>query len=654
MEEKIIEFIKKYKIIFLSIIITLFIEIFICNYGYFRTIFTGNNDLRKEYRIENDSIVIDNVDVRVTNITFIYSNELTDKVTYNLSYTSEENSNTIQINSKLILEKGKHYINFDTHSNCKQIKVRLLTESDLQFKTILINHPNINISLIRMIIIFSFAIFGMLVRENKIYEKEYNSNSKCQNNIFLIVLLLVCVAVFSYIVKQYDTENFWLEKDEIDKEDSILMQTESIVNGQIELMEEPSEELKNMENPYDSTKRGEEGVPYLYDVAYYNGHYYNYFGIAPIITTILPFRLITGCYTHMYIFNIAYMFIAIFALYLVYKKLVNRYIKKLSLCNFYLGFYAILFGSNIFTLLRGAKYDIVLTSGIAFLLISINLSISIYDKEKTKYLKLISLGITTGLIVLSKPNLIIYYLLIFILCLISMRKLSLKEKIKDGIFIFIPLGILAIFQMFLNYIRFDSIFEFGAKYQLTGFNMTSCMSITFGKIYAGLVEYIFKMPVINPLKFPFIFINTDISHISINEICYENRLLGLMAIPILYAYFLKRNVMKKAKNKELNLFVQICIAVSIFAIIISTCLGGICEAYSIDFKLILAIGAVLILLKWIELNEGKEDINKIFLILCVATIIIMLPISLTTESNFLIDFSSDTTAFLKNIFEFWS
>ena len=235
-----------------------------------------------------------------------------------------------------------------------------------------------------------------------------------------------------------------------------------------------------------------------------------------------------------------------------------------------------------------------------------------------------------------------------------MRKLSLKEKIKNSIFIFIPLGILAIFQMFLNYIRFDSIFEFGAKYQLTGFNMISCMSITFGKIYAGLVEYIFKTPAINPLKFPFIFINTDVSHISINEICYENRLIGLIAIPILYAYFLKRNVMKKAKEPELNLFVEICIIISVFSIIINTCLGGICETYSIDFKLILAIGAVLILLKWIELNEKNEDINKIFILLCVATILIMLPISLTTEGNFLTNFASDTTVFFKNIFEFWS
>ena len=654
MIENIIKFIKKYRVILISIIIALFIEIFVCNYGFFRTLINGNINLEKEYKNEDNSIIIENINDRVTSINFEYDNKLTDKVTYTLYYTSEENSSTTQLNSKLILKNGKHYINFDTHSICKSIQVKYLTETDLQFSKVILNKPNMNISIIRMLIIFISSVFVILVKDQKIYKIEYNSKSRKQDDIFLVILLIVCVAVASYIVKQYETEEFWLAKEDINKEDSILMQTEAIINGQIELMEEPSEELKNMNNPYDNTQRAENGIQFLYDVAYYDGHYYNYFGIAPIITMILPFRLITGSYTHTYIFNIFYMLIAVFALYRLYRKLINRYINKISLFNFYLGFYAIVLGSNIFTLLRGAKYDIVLTSGITFLLISMNLAISIYENSRTKYLKLILLGITSALVVLSKPNLIIYYPFIFILCLISMKNLNLNEKIKDGLFIFIPLAILGIFQMFLNYIRFDSIFEFGAKYQLTGFNMTSCMSITIGKIYAGLVEYLFKTPYINPLRFPFVFINTDMSHISINEICYENRLLGLIGIPILYAYFLKRSIMKKSNNQELNLFIELGIITSIFAIIINTCFGGICEAYSIDFKLILAIGAILILLKWIELNEKNNEINRVFFILCMITILILIPISLTTEENFLTKFASDTTAFLKNIFEFWS
>lgn len=654
MKEKIMEFKKKYKTVLLSILIALFIEIFICNYGFFRTIIVGNTNIESNFTLNDKTILISNIDSRITGITFNYNNKLTDKITYSLSYRAEENSDRISINPKLVLSNGKHYINLDTHSKCKEITIELLTESDLQINSITLNHPNINISFTRLVILFIIISFFIKVNNKEIYKIQYEADSKFHNELFILNLVIFCLMIFMYILIQFGYEDFFISKENINREDSILMQTEAIVNGQIELMEEPSEELKNMENPYDNIKRDEQNIKYLYDVAYYNGNYYNYFGIAPIITSILPFRLITGAYTHTYIFNMLYIFIAIIALYFLYKKLIDKYIEKISLCNFYLGFYAIVFASNVLTLLRGAKYDIVVSCGIAFLLISLNLAISLYQNSKYKYVKLILLGITTGLVVLSKPNLIVYYLLILLAVLISMKDLSVKQKIKDFIFILVPLGILGIFQMILNYLRFDKILEFGAKYQLTGFNMTSCMSITFGKMFAGLLEYIFKTPMINPLKFPFVFINTDTALTAINEVCYENRLIGLIAIPILYAYFIRKNVMKNAENKELDFFVKFCIITALISIIINSCLGGICEAYSIDFKLILAIGAVLILLKWIEISKDNEVVNKIFLILCITTILIMIPISFTTENNLLMNLASDTTAFFKTIFEFWT
>ena len=54
--------------------------------------------------------------------------------------------------------------------------------------------------------------------------------------------------------------------------------------------------LKDMDNPYDTTARSQEGAvagqTARWDVAYYNGHYYVYFGIVPLLLMYLPFRLI--------------------------------------------------------------------------------------------------------------------------------------------------------------------------------------------------------------------------------------------------------------------------------------------------------------------------------------------------------------------------
>lgn len=640
------------KRIIIALIIAILIEIFICNYPAFRSVLLGKSKEIENYKIEQNQILISEIDERVTSINIKYKEKLTDKVTYELKYTAEENSDLFSLKPKVMLENQKHYINFDTHSKCKTIELNLLTESEFSVENIFINKPNFNINVYRIAIFFIIVIFIIKVKDKSIY-KEYDKNSKSQHKIFMLNLIVFCGIIAIYLIYQFNPETLLIKKENISNEDALLMQTEALMNGQVELIPEASEELKEMENPYDNVERDRSGVPYLYDVAYFNGNYYNYFGVAPIITTIMPFRLITGMYTHTYIFNLVYMFGIVISLYFLYKKLVDRYIKKLSLFNFYLGYYAILFGSNILTLLRGAKYDIVVTSGIMFMLISINLAISIYENKKYKYLKLVLLGITTALIVLSKPNLIAYYSIIVLFLLLNTKEISLKEKIKDGIFIAIPLGILAIFQMILNYLRFDNILEFGAKYQLTGFNMTYCMSFTFGKIYLGILEYIFRIPRINVSNFPFVFINTETCLNSVNEVCYENRLVGLLAIPILWIFLFKKNILDKSENKELKIFTRVCLCTSIIAIVLNTCLGGICEAYAIDFKLILCINAVILFLKLVEQSKDKKEVNKLFMIICLATIIIMVPISLTTEVNLLTNLRNPLTVYLKNMFEFW-
>ena len=641
---------EKIKRVIIAIIITLLIEIFVCNFPAFRTMMM-EKDIKKEFDISGNTVTISDINERITSINFNYPSNLIDKITYKVKYIAEDTSDLVSLRDKVILEDDEHYIHFDTHTKCKEIQVELLTENSIQFSSIILNHVNFKINIYRLFFIFALAIFIVKVKDKSIFKTEYDPNSKLHNYRFTLNLITLCAFIFIYIVYQYNFESLTIKPEEIPSDDSILMQTEALANGQIELMEEPTEELKNMENPYDHVKRSEENVGYLYDVAYYDGAYYNYFGIAPIITLILPFRLISGTYLHTYIFNFVYILGIALSLASLYKKLINKYIKKVSLCNYYLGYYAILLGSNLFTLLRGAKYDIVVTSGIMFLLIAMNLALSLYEKPKWKYVKLIFLGITTGLVVLSKPNLIVYYPLILLLVLNSMKDLKAKEKIKDTIFIAVPLGGLAIFQMILNYIRFDNILEFGAKYQLTSFNMISCMSITFGKIIGGILEYIFRTPIINPLKFPFVFVNRETSLVSMNEVCYENRLVGLIGIATLVIYLFKNHILKE--EKELKGFINIGILVSVFAMIVSTCFGGICEAYSIDFKMILCIGAILLFLKAIEKDEENEIISKGYLIACIFTIIMMVGIGLTTEVDFLVNYTSSVTVFFKNIFEFW-
>ena len=85
----------KIKIVIISILIAIFIEIFVCNFPMFRTLFANSKNINANYSIFENKVVISNINERITNINFYYKNELTDKITYKVKYLAEENSDLI-------------------------------------------------------------------------------------------------------------------------------------------------------------------------------------------------------------------------------------------------------------------------------------------------------------------------------------------------------------------------------------------------------------------------------------------------------------------------------------------------------------------------------------------------------------------------------
>ena len=68
----------------------------------------------------------------------------------------------------------------------------------------------------------------------------------------------------------------------------------SLLNGRLDLELDPPEALVAMDNPYDTVARAAQAPDALWDVAYYNGRYYVYFGVVPCLLFQLPFEAVTG------------------------------------------------------------------------------------------------------------------------------------------------------------------------------------------------------------------------------------------------------------------------------------------------------------------------------------------------------------------------
>ena len=52
--------------------------------------------------------------------------------------------------------------------------------------------------------------------------------------------------------------------------------------------------LLALENPYDPAERQKAGVFYHWDHSFFNGKYYMYFGVVPVVLVFLPFRAVFG------------------------------------------------------------------------------------------------------------------------------------------------------------------------------------------------------------------------------------------------------------------------------------------------------------------------------------------------------------------------
>ena len=657
---------KKIGRIFIFIIISIIIELLIFNYGAIRSFINGS-ERQIEYQLEssyknnknNYILTINNLDEILTSVNINYKNDYKEIIKYETYFISEDDTNYKKIKDKYMLaNKNNTYIQLDTHTNAKEVKIFFQSEKQLEIDSVIINHSNLNFSIVRILIVFAIVNLIYYIKTKKIYKIEYNKNSKQQFLVIFGILLFTIIFITIYYMKEIDVSQYnMLQEDILDQEQ--IMQTEALLNGSTSLLVKPSQELIDLQDPYNHGLREENNIEYMYDTAYYNGNYYSYFGIAPIITLIMPIKIIFNMYLPLKIYTLLFILIAIFLIFLVYKKIVEKYIKKISLFNFILGFITIVFGSSLLLLLRGEKYDIVCASGITFFLLAIFLLLDLNEESRYRKLKLFFAGLSTGLIVLSKPSYILYYLILSYLIIMYLKniKLDRKTKIYDMLIYFIPLSLLAIFQMTYNYLRFDSIFEFGAKYQLTSYNMIYAMTPTLGKIIEGIGKYIFTLPIINIFDFPFVVPNFNSTNTALNELCYQNKIVGLAAIPIVWIILLigeLKNNIKTKEDRELKNLINISLITVLLFIILNTVSAGICDAYSIEFKIIAVLVCTIIWLKILENKENENILNKIFLIVCIATLLLFIPLSLTTESNLLLDMNNETTVHLKNFFEFWT
>ena len=401
-------------------------------------------------------------------------------------------------------------------------------------------------------------------------------------------------------------------------------QFDAFMKGQLHIDFKPSEELLELENPYDPAER--DGIYYLWDRAFYEGKYYSYFGIGPIVSVYAPYYFLTGdlpAYD-----TVSWVFTLMTALFLSMAavKFAAMYTKKLPMPILWLGTVGALFASQIFLVMRGHTrfYYIATVAGMAFLSafiwlllcgISGSIGVAKPDKEPKRWKKpliFVLAGIAYGLCFLSRYNMALLAAFFIIPSLwfgiITERRDGRRALRKMGRVIVelaalaVPVLIAMAVQLWFNYARFDSIFEFGTTYQLTVSDVSQ-NKLRISDLPYAIFHY-FLQPLTFTADFPFVSLYYTRLN-SYGHYAYIDTGMGLLSFPMMWSLLASPLVFSdKRVGRGRRITLGATLIGMIAVALLDFCLGGVIYRYTCDLTLVGALASMAIIFTLCDREGG--------------------------------------------------
>ena len=404
---------------------------------------------------------------------------------------------------------------------------------------------------------------------------------------------------------------------------------------QVNLLEEPSEDLLKLDDPYEYVKRDAEvgSGNFLWDHCFYNGKYYSYYGIGPVLALFLPYHLITGYYFPSGWATLMFSLIGILFLTKIYLAVIEKKFRDLPTNTVTAGLITLQLSSGImFSAARPLFYELAIASGFmcvaigAYLLMTSNI---LWD-GKISYVRLGFASFFLGYAVLCRPTLAVYCIAALFFFAVGLKKAldGLEKRQKTRTFFkyaavaLVPLGIIALGQMTYNYLRFDNPLDFGIQYSLTINDFTHA-EFHWKYVLINMYAYLFNMPHFTPRKFTYLASSAE--RFGINGYTFfDDAGKNLVSVGIIYralpmfAYLFSGKALQRVEKKKRVLPILLigvtCILMPL-AIIFSSWESGYAVRYNADFSWQMVIGALVVaftLYKSIKSESTKKLVDLIF------------------------------------------
>lgn len=587
-----------------------------------------------------DTVDFSELNIDIKNIQIDLNENNKSRVKATLYLTDEANKYYYATPEKTIYKGNEksEYMNVHTSGKSESIQIAFSEESGtIKLDGVYINCERaFNFSLLRIIILVAILVFIYIFKPSSpLYKIEFQNGGNLKHNLTAFFLMLQCfviaiIGTMNPIFLGIDINENGLVFSPLPMEHHNQYDelAQAMLDGKVYIdNNDVPQSLKDMENPYDTTARSvisdATGDSYRWDVAYYNGHYYVYFGIVPLLIMYLPFRVLFKAPFPSAVGIILFAIIFAFGVFRLLGLLCEKHFKKTSLGTYLLTSLAFVNCCGaMFLVKRPDFYSVPIITAMAFVVWGIYCWLKGLHAEKKSKLYYLLGSLFCALAVGCRPQSVLICAVavpIFFKALITEKQLLKKDGIKNLVTLAIPFVIVAAGIMYYNNIRFGSPFDFGSGYNLTTNDVTK-RGFDIGRTGLGLFTYLFQPPSFNA-TFPYIeavTIETNYIGKTIYELCFG----GLITcLPVLWFIFALPKVKNTLKEKNLLALVITLLAVGVALVIADTQAGGLLQRYYSDFGFIFFLASTITIFALSEKEVLRESNIKLNPLLFISTIL---------------------------------
>lgn len=479
---------------------------------------------------------------------------------------------------------------------------------------------------------------------------------------------LVGVASKTYNVGAWDRQSIVNVYDAAgDNARQYSMLARAMAEGHFYLDESPPEWLRQMDDPYDKGARDEleksTGESYLFDAAYYDGHYYVYFGVVPALIFYLPFYLATGADFPTAIGVLIAMIAFVLGCTALLDRFARYHFKRVSLGVFLLLQIPLVMCCGALYLVKFPTfYSLPVMCGLAFSVWGLYLWMRGRAASRPEGWYLAG-SLCMALVAGCRPQLVFLSLVAFPL---FWRRYIAEKRILTGkgacefACLIAPYLIVAAGLMWYNWARFGSPADFGANYNLTVHDMPK-RGLSFGRIAPALFAF-FLQPVTADGTFPYILPATfDTTYMG--ETVREATFGGIFAcLPVLWLLPFARPVLKmRFQQRSTNTIAGVIVVLlvsGVFVALFDAELAGILQRYFADFSfMFLAASVLLAFIVNENLRSGtlqEQVFRRVLPTLVVLSLVYIVLLCFVPETGWFSDVYDWAYQDIVEAFEFWT